>query len=422
MKVLWFANTPCGAAEKLNLKLNTGGWLKSLEEELVKIKNLDLSICFYWDKKIDPFRLKKTIYYPIFQPGNGSKIKRLYKRALRQDDDNNEISQLLKIIESVNPDIIHIHGTENNYGLIQGHTKIPVVISIQGILSAYTEKFFSGIPLTTAYWYEYILPKLLFKSVMYTYDNLYRSAIRERNILSMTKYIIGRTDWDKRITNMLAPSSHYYVNNEILRNSFYGNTWQKSEFDTPLQLVTIMSDGLYKGLETIVKTSIILSERKIINFKWVIIGQSKSSYMVKLVERWLKVDFEELNIELIGSRTEKEIVDTLIESNIYCQVSHIENSPNSLCEAMLLGVPSIATFAGGTDSILENKKEGILIQEGDPYSLAGAIVDMSKSFSKAIEYGSQASIKSKLRHNKSDITNKLYDIYTNILLLENSIK
>lgn len=44
------------------------------------------------------------------------------------------------------PDVIHIHGTEDNFGLVQRFVKIPVLISIQGLLTVYTTKFYTGIP------------------------------------------------------------------------------------------------------------------------------------------------------------------------------------------------------------------------------------------------------------------------------------
>jgi hypothetical protein len=33
---------------------------------------------------------------------------------------------------------------------------------------------------------------------------------------------------------------------------------------------------------------------------------------------------------------------------------------------MIIGMPCIATFAGGTASMLKSDEEGILIQDGDP--------------------------------------------------------
>ena len=107
----------------------------------------------------------------------------------------------------------------------------------------------------------------------------------------------------------------------------------------------------------------------------------------------------------------------LSKANIYCQVSHIENSPNSLCEAMLVGKPIVATFAGGTSSLLENMKEGLLVQEGDFYSIAGAIKEFVTNHVLANECAKNARLKAIKRHDKKKIVNDLVTVYNRILNL-----
>ena len=51
--------------------------------------------------------------------------------------------------------------------------------------------------------------------------------------------------------------------------------------------------------------------------------------------------------------------DRFLKSHMYLCPSAIENSPNSLGEAMLLGVPCVAADVGGISSIFENGKDGI---------------------------------------------------------------
>ena len=97
--------------------------------------------------------------------------------------------------------------------------------------------------------------------------------------------------------------------------------------------------------------------------------QDEISY---LVERKYKTRFTDYNIELLGPLLENELINELLTADLFVHASHIENSPNSVCEAMLLGMPVIATYAGGTPSILSDKNEGLLVQDGDPYALAGS--------------------------------------------------
>lgn len=416
MKVLWFTNTPCSAAEKLSPKLYTGGWLASLEKEFSKRDDVDLHIVFYFTKHIEPYKHNNTYFYPVKRKNSGSKIERYFKRLLKIDDnDKFQIKTLLSIISQINPDIIHVHGTEDNFGLIQHHTDIPVVISIQGILNPYIEKFYTGIPSAVANKYESLKSKLLVKSSKYNYQNFVKKAIRELEILKITKNVIGRTDWDKRITRMLAPESSYFEGQEILRSSFYGREWSKTEFHNKIQIITISNNIIYKGYETIVKTAKILSSLSSFNYEWLVIGLHKKSGIVVLTQNWLKIYSKNSNIKLLGEKNEEEIVNLLINADIYCQVSHIENSPNSLCEAMILGMPIIASFVGGTNSILENGKEGILVQDGDPYILAGAILEMSHNFQVAKKFSQNAKFRATKRHERDRITMELIDVYKSLI-------
>lgn len=416
MKVLWFTNTPCGASEKLNKNSISGGWLISLEHAIIKQDDIYLFICFYNENNVKPFNYNKTTYFPIYRKNSGSKMGRYFNRILnRTYNDRNEVSQLFSVINSVKPDIIHIHGTEDNFGLLQKYTNVPVIISIQGILSSITEKYYSGIPQSVVFKCESLLTKLLKKSKNYTYSNYMAIARREKEILNLTKYIIGRTEWDQRVTSVLAPKSKYFFNNEILRSSFYVHEWCKVSFAMPLQLVTITGDELFKGFETIIKVSQILKQHSTLPFEWTIIGLSQNSGCVKIVEQWLKINTSNVHIKLTGQKNEKEVVEILLKSDIYCQVSHIENSPNSLCEAMLLGMPIISTFAGGASSLLTDKKEGIIVQDGEPYSFAGAILELANNLILATQYGKSARIRAVERHNKKRIIENLISIYKSIL-------
>lgn len=95
--------------------------------------------------------------------------------------------------------------------------------------------------------------------------------------------------------------------------------------------------------------------------------------------------------------------------------SHIENSPNNLCEAMIIGVPCVATYAGGTPSILENNIEGILVQDGDPWAMAGAILELAESPDIAVQFGNKAREKALKRHDRGRIINDLMNVYNNII-------
>jgi len=416
MKILWLSNTPCGASEKLLGRHYTkGGWLSALETLLAANTDIKLYVAFYWVKPLKPFVYKNTNYIPVLRDGSGTIVGRLLNKFFNIGKDEKEIESLLTVIDEVKPDIIHIHGTEDNYGLIQSFVDIPVVVSIQGILSAIEQKYFSGIPYAVVQKFEGIMPKLMASSVKRLYRGVKRNAIRERKILSLSSNIIGRTGWDKGITRILSPKSKYFVIQEMMRSEFYEKQWSKVEYGKTITIVSTLGPGFYKGLETIVRTAGILKQNGDVDFKWVLPGIDESCQVAKLVKRWLGIDYEALNIKMLGPRSAPELIDLMVNSDLYIQTSHIENSPNSLCEAMLLGLPCIASFAGGTDSLLKNGYEGLLVQDGDAYSLAGAVFKLYNDFEIAASYGFNARNRALLRHDKNKILHTIINIYKQVI-------
>ena len=412
MKVLWFTNTPSLAHKYLNETNYGGGWLSSLENEIIKDETIQLAIAFTYRKKLNDFQYGNTHYYPI---SNKHKyLNKLYKIIFNTDEGLNETKEYLKIIEDYKPDIIHIHGTEKPYIKILEYSKLPVVVSIQGNLTVYNYFNFRGISFWKVLIYEPFATKILFNSFLRYIRWSKKSAKREKIYLKLCKYIIGRTDWDKRITRVLAPESIYFHNDEVLRNEFYIN--EKTEYTTKKNnfiIVTTTSSSLRKGIESIYET-VLLLKRFSISFTWTIIGLNKSDALIKTLRKIYGTEPEKY-IEFLGKCSENEIIDQLINSDLYVMVSHIENSPNNLCEAMMTGVPCIATDSGGTSSLIDNNKDGLLIQDGDPYSLAGAILEMFNDPDKLFKTAINGKERAKRRHNKQEIVNNLKKIYYSII-------
>lgn len=412
MKILWFTNTPCLAKQREDASTYTGGWLDSLEAEIVKHEEIELHICYYSSIFQEDFYFAKTYFHPI-------RMNRKYKYLKllsRIKYDKICLSKMYEIIDYVKPDIIHIHGTEENWGLIQEKIKIPIAISIQGLLLPYYNKYYSGLSKFDVIKHDPLKYKLtIIRSEMMS-DKIFKyNAIREEKFLRLSKFIIGRTNWDKNITSVFAQKSKYYTCNEILRPEFYQNEyWDKDKYSQPYKIVTTMSGGMYKGLEDVIKTIDILQKCYINNFNWTIIGINEEDRYALLTMKCLKIKEMPSCLKFAGRKNATEIKDILLQSDLYCQVSHIENSPNSLCEAMILGLPIVTSYAGGTPSML-NDEDGILVQDGDPYAYAGAIKKLMDDYDLATSYGKSARKRALKRHNTQDITTNLLNIYKNII-------
>ena len=63
-----------------------------------------------------------------------------------------------------------------------------------------------------------------------------------------------------------------------------------------------------------------------------------------------------------------------LQSSVFLLPSSLENSPNSLGEAMLLGMPCAAANVGGVPSMMEDKKEGLLFDPARPDQMTQAVL------------------------------------------------
>jgi glycosyltransferase involved in cell wall biosynthesis len=360
-----------------------------------------------------PFEYGKTWYFPVQKPGS-SKRKRLINRITGRTEYDENVHLFLQAIEQFKPDIIHVHGTEFSFGLILRQvTHIPVVISIQGNLTVYDKKYFSGLSkpglvraLRSGYPFFGVDYKIWRK----------RAAI-EREILRRASFIFGRTDWDRRVSLALAPQAAYFHVDEVIRPRFYELDRQaalRGRREAPVFLTT-SSPSFYKGFETVIETARILT-RNGVAFTWLVAGLREDQPLVKLTRQVTGVaNLAALNIRLLGTVGEDELADHLLTSDAYVQVSHIENSPNSVCEAMLAGIPVIASFAGGTGSLLKDGVHGVLVQDGDPYVLAGAMEEVVREPERFRAMAEGGRLVAQRRHDPAVIVTGMMERYRGII-------
>ena len=411
MKVLWFTNSTAAAFS--NALKGTGGWIEALDCALQGLVELHVAFLYPYDLK--PFVNGRTTYHPIY---TGGIVMNNIRRRFISDSKDRYTQKYIDLVKEVNPDIIHIHGTENTFHRILGKTQAPVVISVQGIPTVIAHKYNSG------YYGSYInckTTKRTLQSFLFgraSYKTIMRKLERfgnvEQDTFMLAKYIVGRTDWDRRVISVLAPGSKYLRVNEALRESFYQNKW---EIEAPIERIVIHTtsgNSYFKGFETLCYALSLLNEMGI-DTEWRVAGVSEGSSINRITKKCLGKNYPRKGLKLLGPLNEIELVDSLLSSHIYVMPSHIENSPNSLCEAMLLGMPCITTLAGGSDSILCHKREGLVIQDGDPWSMAGAILELKNDWGTALEYGKNAREHALERHDKKRIVDDLLSVYTEII-------
>ena len=410
LKVLWFSIAP-------NLKdLALGGsWIGALKDVVKKHKDIDLSIVFATnDNSVkDKTELEGITYYSI--KTNRNFIQRKYVDTFTHVfNDKITIEKSMCIIREVRPDIIHVWGSEWCYGEISQLTKIPVVIHMQGCWPPY--RYAGGDDLTKflsdaiTHWYK---PYHIFWNILDLHGSKER-ARREENILRTNKYFMCRTRWDKALINLYAPNSKIYLCEEALRVDFTNcnKRWKKHNTNR-LKLITVGINPI-KGIREIMTAAKLLVDNTNIDFEWKLCG-ANTGY-IKELERSLNVSCSKIFINPIGKCNSSKLIEELLDSDIYVHASHIDNSPNAVCEAQYLGLPIIATNVGGIPSLFDKSYPlDFLIPSWDPYYLASKVKELSENV-ELMEAMSEMNYKiAHFRHDPNHIYNQLLSIYNNIL-------
>ena len=416
-KLLWIVNTIFPyPAEKLGMKKTSfGGWLNSLFGTLRKSENFELAIAtVYNGKNMQKMDDGQVIYYLL--PG---------APALKYDK---KIEKYWKFInEEFKPDLVHINGTEFAHGLafINACPNVTTVTSIQGLVSVYADVYYANIPVKD------IIKNITFRDIVKN-DNIIQGRKKfikrgknEIEILKKTNAITGRTIWDYSNVQAINPNVKFYWSNRILREEFYqSKKWDISNIERH-SIFCSQAGYPIKGLHYMIEAASIL-KREYPDIKVYVAGQNitksdtikekmRLSDYGKYIRGLIKKYKLEENVVFTGMLDAQGMVDKLLNSNVFVQTSAIENSPNSLGEAMLLGVPCVASYVGGTCDMLEHKKEGFLYTYTEPAILAEYIKRIFENDELCMKFSKNAINKANDTHNKERITQETIDMYNDIL-------
>lgn len=391
MKILWIVNTIFpDIADHIGLeKPIYGGWMYSLAELLSANSDIELSIATVHSGAYIEQKIKNKNYFLI--PNNKDDVIKYYWK---------------KIKNNLQPDVVHIHGTEYSHGLIYLQTigNENVVFSIQGLVNVCERYYLTGLS------FKEIISNITFRDIV-RWDNLYQQknkfkkrGAQEIEYFKRSKHVIGRTDWDRSHAYFLNKDINYHFCNEILRNGFYTSKKWKFENCEPYTIFLSQANYPIKGLHKVIE-AVYLLKNDFPNIRIRVAGDNliKADSLTEKIKlgsyaKYLRKKIVEYNIsdkiQFIGNLDEVGMINEYLKANVFICPSSIENSPNSLAEAQLLGVPVISSYVGGTPNMIEHGKTGYLYRFEEIEMLAMYISTIFKMNVSEIEQLSKNSFNS----------------------------
>ena len=414
MRILWFTGVQLPAVT--GQTLDRAGWQEGLRKALYKYHpEIELSIASFGYEDFEPFSEENACYYNIirnFPPS--ARWKRLIKNWKHLTHEKEELDRCLEIVEVVQPDLIFIFGTENPFGLLSNRYPVPVVISIQAVLNGLVKRIFYGLTKFELIREFFTKETLIGEGVFHRYWQLKKLSKMEELIYNRTIIFDGRTDWDKKWLNQLNRKAIYFHIDRILAEEYYGQSWKYENTEKGL-IFTTSSNAAFKGGVTLVRAFIELTKRGRKDIHLRIAGIHPASVVGKNIKRLIKRYKLHDQITIVERIQPKEIISEMLKAKVFILPSHMDNSPNSLGEAMLIGMPCIASDAGGIPSMLKDGEEGLLYHHTDIRELADKIEELLDNPEISIQLGIQAKITALVRHDPEKIAQATLDMYHQVI-------
>lgn len=338
-----------------------------------------------------------------------------------------QVEEYKKVIQKHTPDIVHIFGTEypHTYAMVQACKELnmldKVVVNIQGLVSIIAKHYYCFLP-------EKIVAGCTLRDLLKK-DNVQnqRKKFEKRGeyeiaALKEAKNIIGRTDWDRACTERLNPNRKYYHCNETLRPAFYENQWDidscekhsifVSQCNYTIKGFHLMLEAMADVVEAYPDAHLYTTGYNPLSggFK----QRLKQTYYAKYLGKLIKKFGLEKHVTFLGPLNEKEMCDRFLKSHVFVNCSSIENSPNSVGEAMILGVPTVSSDVGGVKNMLDHNKEGFVYQPDAPYMAAHYIKRIFENDDLARELSGNARKHAEITHNSEENYLTLMSIYSKI--------
>ncbi len=247
-----------------------------------------------------------------------------------------------RALHRIRPHIVHAWGNEKGAGLVATRCNIPFLITVQGLFE----------------WYSKHIP-------MTIHDKI--SVLAERLSLSRALNISVESKFSVEFIQQSHP--HLAIHQIEHAPNWLFHRVNRQPASEPIRFLTTGTVGRRKGTDLLLMAlNELVSE---LPFHLVVIGHPEESFLEPLrrtlsAELWRRLEFK-TNLQ------PAEVADELRTATLLLFPTRVDNSPNAVKEAVVAGVPVVASDVGGIPDYVVPGQNGVLFKSGDLNEFVKAI-------------------------------------------------
>lgn len=252
-----------------------------------------------------------------------------------------------RALKRLNPDLVHAWGTERGAALVASRLEWPSVVTMQGLLS----------------WYEELVPPNWYERV---------AARVERVSLRRAKVVTTESSFAVNYLRQRYPRLQ-------VRQAEHAPNWlfhrlERRPQTAPVRFIAVGTVDYRKGSDLLLRAlGRLVSE---LRFELRVVGAPNAALLAALHSELPAALWERIQFKTHLSPA--QVAEELATATISVLPTRADTSPNAVKEAVVAGVPVVATRVGGVVDYVVHDENGLLVDSEDLDGLTAALREAAR--------------------------------------------
>ena len=417
MRVLWTINARLPALLQdlgETTPLGSGTWLEPLFEELRRRHDLELEVV---SMSLEHPSLTREI------DGVKHHIVHARRRDFLVGSPKRSLGHFQRIVSEFRPDVIHVWGTESSFNraILQSVKDVPILLSPQAVMERCGAVHSAGLSFGELLRCRTLRDWMKCSGMLEQKIRAKLIGRGEYRLIDNASFVLCDSRWTRAQIRERMPRMRTDLVEHIMREPFRDKQWSLGKHN-PHTITVPAPTHTLKGLHVLLHAAAMLKSAypnlkiripsagiRVPHAPWKgwVHDRGYPYYLSRLVR---DLALEE-HVEPLERLSPEDMAEEMRRAHVFCVTSSIESYSVSLCEAMTVGTPCVASYVGGMTGKAWDGREALFYPFGDVAMLADRIRTIFEDDALAESLSQNARQRALKRHDRGETVSRTMKAY-----------